>query len=264
MEVNEQQFWESLRRSIDQAEAAEAEVYAEAERELAQAGDEAVDALRDEQIDAMVRHAVGAEPAAIRADRTPAGRIQTVPARPPVRRFLAAAVALFLTPQFLAAATVVTAVAATAFVLQRTTQTLVFQDAVHRLVDDRESAANRDAAQGTVYGDLIEGVDVLQLLTEEPTPLAEQARGALQRLRRMLDAADPFVRRRLPGSPMALGDQALDQSLPFEVRSRALAGLAELMAYGVSALQDLERRPVPVGMRTRNDLALSQLAQRLR
>jgi len=264
MEVNEQQFWESLRRSIDQAEAAEVEVYADAERELAQAGDEAVDALRDEQVDAMVRHAVGAEPATTRADRTPAGRIQAVPARPPVRRFLAAAVALFLTPQFLAAATVVTAVAATAFVLQRTTQTLVFQDAVHRLVDERESAANRDAAQGTVYMDLVEGVDVLKVLAEEPTPLAEQARGVLQRLRRMLETADPFVRRHLPGSPTALGDQALDQGQPFEMRSRALAGLAELMAYGVSALKQIERGPVPVGIRQRNDFVLQQLVELLR
>ncbi len=270
MQVNDESFWSApfwsaLRRSIAEAEAAVAEEHACAAQLLAEVdaerGGRPAEQLGDAQIDAMVARALAPEPpvAVQPGAALPAAR------RPLLGRVLVAAVAMLLTPQFLAAATVATvAVVASAFLLQHTTQALTFQRAVEILMDEGESAANRDLAQGTVYGDLLDGIDALRVAAGDPGELGAQASGVLGRLRTKLHTPDPFVPRPLTGVPLLLGDQVMDAGLDQEVRAGALSLLAELMVYGVSALKATELAALPPRVQQNNRVLLERLAEQLR
>lgn len=272
MDVNDEEFWAALRRSIARAEAQEREELAEAERLLAAHGD--ADApLGDEQIEAIVQAAIArdaAEPAAPLG--APAAEQHGAPA--PVhrlagqrfaglRRFLTAAAALCVAPKFLAAATVVAVVAATAVVVRYSTQSLPFQEAVHILVDAQQPDANRIAADATVALDVIESIGILDAVTSEPLPIAEQARATLRRLRAQLDAAPPFAPRRLPDPLVALQRAVADRGGALAARQDALQRLGELLSYGVSALVEIARDPGPDDLAAKNGAWLQKLRQLL-
>ncbi|MBX3462275.1 MAG: hypothetical protein KF830_03820 [Planctomycetes bacterium] len=294
MNTDEDAFWAALRRAITEAEAAAAAELAAAEEFLAGLDEEAAEPMDEGRVEALV-HAVQAraeagqgmggdaaaasgsavgmaadarqrvQPAATDAgggSRTPAG--WSGGAGGGVRRLLAACMGLLLAHKALAAAAIVVVAAASAYVLQHTTQTLSFTGAIGVLLDDQASTANRSAAQGTVYLDIVDAIEVVrELMADEDPGLAAQAQTLRQQLRDQL-VAPPMVP--LPvasGSPTQLGDLALDPDLDVADRSEALQQLGELMVYGIAALQcvhDVAGEPV---LLRRGGAALQQLGLRL-
>lgn len=294
MNTDEDAFWAALRRARAEAEAEAGAELAAAEEFLAGLDEAAVEPMDEGRVEALVQAVLAraeagqgmggdgaaasgnaealaadarqrVQPAAVTAgggSRAPAG--WSGGAAGGVRRLLAACMGLLLAHKALAAAAIVAVAAASVYVLQHTTQTLSFTGAIGVLLDDQASPANRSAAQGTVYLDLVDAVEVVrELMVDEDPGLAAQAQALRQQLRDQL-AAPPLVP--LPvasGSPSQLGDQALDLDLDEAQRSGALQQLGELMVYGIAVLQFVQEESDEPGLLRRGGAVLQQLGARL-
>lgn len=257
MDVNEDEFWAALRRSVERAEAREREELAEAERLLTEYGD--ADApLAEEQVETIVQAAM-ARDAADEATAAAGGAAAPVLRFVGLRRWLTAAAALLVAPKFLAAAAVVAAVAATTVVIRYSTHSLPFQEAVRILMDEQQSEANRTSADGRVAFDVIGSVEVLRTVTGEPPPMADQARAVLRRLREQLAAPRGFEFRSLPFQLTTLERTVADPDVEPAAREDALERLGELLSYGLSALCEIDRVAGPLDLKQKNAAMLLQL-----
>jgi hypothetical protein len=263
MNPSDEQFWQMLRRDFTVADAAAAEAVAAAERLLADLDEAALTPLADAQIDAMVRAAL------VTTDRGVAGhrsRVAPTGVRPwplAVRRFAAAALALLLAPKALAAVALVSVAAMTTYMLQRTTQTLAYQDAVRVLLSEHTAPENRRAAQGTVYCDLVWSIGIVREVAADAVLAGPHVGSALQRLRDQLAAGQPLTVPSVSDSLLALAAQVRDPELTAGDRRAVLERLVDLMLFGLSALQQVRQEPAVDVLHSDNRVLLAELARLL-
>lgn len=262
MNVNEEKFWQELRRSAEPLPEIDTQELAAAERLLAADQSEPIP-LSEEQIQAIVRRALAVEPASAvtpTVDRAPTGRT-TGTLRRLLPRTVAAAAAVLLSPKGLLAATALSVVAASALLLQRTTVSLPFQQAVAILLDERTDVANRIAAQGRVAMDVIETVRLVQPLQSTPA-FPQIGAAATQLLRRAgarlrAPASRPSKPREV--SLLALGDHAVDSAAAPEERIEALRQLADLVTAGIEALRYVGEHTTDASTKAKNAAYLQRL-----
>jgi hypothetical protein len=159
-------------------------------------------------------------------------------------RFVAAAAAVVVAPKFLVAASIVTFVAVSTYVVRNSAESLPFQDAVAILMDEQEADHNRDAALGRVVGDLEESIGTVRAVSPEPTEVGQQALTVLRSLRQQLEAADSFVLRRHREDLAGLCSVVADRGLDLVERQDAMARLEDLLLYGATALKAFNRSNV--------------------
>jgi hypothetical protein len=267
MEVSNDEFWRRLLGAVGGADEAEREAHADAERLLAE-GEPAP--LSEAQIEAMVRQAIAPDETTVRQAGGPgaaaAGPELDVappsggpPRRFGLRRVLAAALALVMTPGFVAAATVGAAVYATSLVLRNTTKMLSYQEAIRIMLNEGQTDASRDAAQGAVYLKLVDVVDVLRTVSREHPALADQAGLLLSNVRAVLDAPEAFVLRHYPAALDDLEVTVLDPGCSVVERRAALGQIAELVDFGIAALLEMGRTELAADLKRDNEVVLQQL-----
>ncbi|MCK5945593.1 MAG: hypothetical protein KAI24_26625 [Planctomycetes bacterium] len=262
-------FWEALRESADDAEATSRDELAEAERQLREVDEEGdVAPLPRAFVEAVVSRAVaerrggaqrnGQHDGSDRPDES--GEPTNVRSMSSFRRVLAAAAALLVAPKFLLAAGAVTALAVGTMVLRYTTTSLPFQDAVVILMDERQNDAARMAAQGRIYFDVIESIGILLDVGDEPG-LASGVRDSLERIRAELRAGQPFARMAYPEPHQELGNRALASDLDPGVRRLAVDQLTDQVVYGIRALNAIAAGGGPAELLTQNEAQLQRIRQ---
>lgn len=286
MEVEEEAFWRSLRKQIDGADDEAQRELLDAEAELQQmeaelAANDATDAaeqLPPEQVDRWVADALAQDAHALaQAHRAPQQQQRRAN---PWQSWLVAAAAFLITPKFLVAATIAAGIAVAGALLQRTTETLPFEQAVILLLDEQQSHAIREAAGGRVYLDVAESILVLQEVanqaasgdasTGHTATLAKPAQMGLDRLRQTLKQASagtgPTDQQLLQLEPAhfqtsmaALGDQVIALETEATLREQSLAGLVEQIEYGMQAMLVVRTRPGTAQLRTSNEAQLRQI-----
>lgn len=248
MPSNDDTFWKQLRDDVADAERAE---LAAAERELAQLDDEPLEPLADEQIERMVTSAL--ERADHERAAAPVRHISSG------RQLLAAAAALLVAPKFLVAATAVTVLAVTAALLQNTTRSLPFQDAVAIALDDGRDDDARIAAQGRVYFDVVESLETIRAALDDEA-LAPRAGACMTRVRDALALRGGFALTRFPEAIAALRARvAAAAGLDAGTRAAALDALTDQAVHGIAALLELSRRAGPPALLRHNGVHLHNL-----
>lgn len=245
-----------LRRELEQAE----DLLREIETEGNADGD--LDTIQQSQIDRWVARAISATPEATpeatadhdhadheHADHEhdgPAALRATPPPEQPKARpwqaWLAAAAAFLATPKFLVAATVVAGIAVTGALLQRTTTTLPFENAVNILLDAEQPDAVREAAGGRVYFDVVESIQILNGLAEADVAMASSASDAIQQLLTELRQPIAFEPKHFEERLTGLVEQLLATDSDLAARQDSLDTLVEQVQYGLQALQSIAAR----------------------
>lgn len=267
MELKEEGFWKELRRSVDRAkarEAAEIDELAAAERLLAEVVD--AEPIPEERIEEMVRGAVSED--AVSEDAVAEGAVSDGAAQsrptgwlPRLRKLAAAAAAFAIAPKFVIAATAVTAVAVTTVMVQYSTQTLPYQEAVDLMMDETQTEASRRVGLVRVLREIDDSIRIVQ---EAASDLGPQAEAVLDRLRLILEEEPPpFEPIPFPDPHIYLGDLVADRNLALEERRDALNRLADQLAYGLQALRSIEIAEGAPGLGQQSAVALAQLADRL-
>ncbi len=297
--LDEEQFWHALRHTLRCAEADEATELTDAERLLAQTVPEADAHLSEERIAEVVRLVTSAdadaakraaaraareerprpaplraEPAAVAAAPTPVvaiaaaratwkQRIATLP------RPLAAAAMLLLTPQFLAAAGVATAVFVTSRMMSSKTTSsnmtsytvsrLSFEDAIAGMLREHASTSARESSEHVVFSHVVESIDLVQGLSTEANRVGSIAKQVLADLAQTLSHRASFKPRSFPDAHLVLGDEVLNRALGDEARIHALHRLAEQLDYGIRALQAIDSPSSPPDLQRRTALLLTEL-----
>ncbi|MCR9246345.1 MAG: hypothetical protein NXI31_15035 [bacterium] len=241
MELTEKEFWNQLRRSVDAAEADTVRELDAAEQLLADIDMDENARLSDARIDELVSMAT--------ADSHEAGSHEDPRAEPngfgvrfgPTRfgRALAAAATLLIAPKFIIAATAVTAVTAvtvTTVVMQYSSTSLPFQDAIATMSDPAQPENERHTSTLRVFADVMESILLIKDVANEGSELSPSAVEVLDRMRSALTTGVPFVPDRFPDGLVFLGDLVADRNLALEERKDALLRLAEQMLHGVGAL----------------------------
>jgi len=252
MSVNDDEFWDWLRDEVAQANTPQADELAAAEALLQEIEREGAEPLGADRIDEMVANATGEPPRDEDAPPAPVHRFA------PARRMLAAAAAVLVAPKFLVAATAVTAIAVTAMLLQHTTQSLPFRDAVSMMLDDEYEESDRMLAQGRVFFDVIETMTLVQQLREAGA-MAGPAQTSLARMRDALDDDSPF----LPSSsdePLAvLRERAASSAFSAAAQQDAIEALTDQAVYGISALVQISRSSGPADLLRHNAVHLHNI-----
>ena len=233
MTGEEDQFWNWVRDEVARSGQPEESEYAAIEEQLREAELSSPAELPAEKIDAMVAAATGA---------TLDSGAHTRPAAPVhrltgLRRLLGAAAAVLIAPKFLVAATAATAIAVTALVLQDTTRSLPYQDAIAILLDESNDDAAREAAQGRVFFDIIESITLLQTVADQRA-LSAPADACLLRIRDALDDTGPFSQASFSTPLIDLRERAgTAGGLAASAQRETLQELTDQTLYGIRALQ---------------------------
>lgn len=255
-EREEDVFWDKLLRAVDEARhqegVASAPVHSDGNDSMIQDLD--ADTLADDQIAAAERllaaidaeHPEPLDP--VQVEALVAGAVAGTRLRPAsrMRRFFAAAAALFLTPVFLVGAG--TAVTVVSVILHNTRDTLSFSDAVRYLVSDSSTEVVKNPALGNVAGRLKWAIDHVRAVEIEAAAagdltLAGAARDALRQVRAELVADAPFVLRPQPGDVFVLTAELENRERPTRDRLQTLRHLTDMMVYGVAAMNEVQRTP---------------------
>ncbi len=272
MELNEDPFWNAVRRSAHRDERLVAEELAEAERLLAEYEAEEADRLTDERIDAIVKAATADRDREERDDGPPSQSVDGAPPGAPahvprwgrLRHALLAAAAVLLAPKFLTAATVATVVVvATSVYLRYTTDTMPFQEAVRLMMDLEASEADRGTGQRRVYGDVKGAIVAIGKVPDVAADLDTEASGVLDGLRHLLVTGGVFVPAQFSHPIEDLGVRVVQSGLDRRERLAVLQMLADQAAYGVLALRSIADSAAPPVLRRDNAIWLQKLAHQL-
>lgn len=275
MSDKNERFWRSLREATDAANTSSEHELRKAEELLREIDfDEATnapEALSPKLVEHWVEQAVSSPHA---PQLTAVQAADDRPTAKPWRAWLAAAAAFLVTPKFLVAATVTAGIAVTTMLLQHTTTSLPFQEAVQILMDAEQPDAARAAAGGRVYFDVAESVMTLTSLADGPEspgartltegPLADAARTALAQLRQELELPTPFA-----GSSFSHSLTDLTTTL-FAARDGtatldpdALQEFTEQARFGIQAIREADTDTMPAEVRTNSRLHLIQIRRLL-
>lgn len=194
---------------------------------------------------------------------SPDAPVPGTPSARPWRALLAAAAAFLVTPKFLLAATVVAGIAVTGALLQRTTTTLPFGQAVELLLDVEQSEAIREAAGGRVYFDVVESIQVLGEVSGSDASMASLASNAIQQLVAELRQPTAFEYTNFEEPMTSLADQLLASNAGLAMRQQSLDGLVEQVRYGLQAMQVIASRNEPKTLHDNNALHLQQIGRLL-
>lgn len=269
MDVNDDQFWRSLRDAADAAETPSDHELREAEELLREIDAEEAAApseqVRPEQIEQWVEQAVSSTRSAkLAAVQPEAGRPAGSARAKPWNGWLAAAAAFLVAPKFLIAATVVAGIAVTTVLLQNTTTSLPFQQAIQILMDAEQTDEARAAAGGRVYFDVAESVMTLTSLADSSSAIASEATKALEELRQELAQPTPFGQASFSHSLTDLTTTLFavrDGTAPPDLQ--AMQEFAAQARYGLQAIREANTATMPAEVRTNSDLHLIQIRRLL-
>ena len=294
MSVDDERFWQSLRKASQEAgEESPSELQA-AEEELRQleaecaASDDAGQSneLAPEEVDRWVKNAIAAaardeadsketdwrdtdwrDTVSRNTDSESSDAPESVTKHSPRRSrpwqtLFAAAAAFLVTPKFLVAATVVAGIAVTTTLLQSTTTTLPFEHAVQLLMDAEQSAETREAAGGRVYFDVAETVMAITELTDASGMIANSANDAIEQLRTQMTQPPAFSQASFTQSLPGVTEQLMQSQLNPDESRPLLDELVRQASYGIQALRAIDARAEIGALHTNTELHLMQI-QRL-
>jgi len=268
MSHHDEEFWKSLQRAVDDAQAPSADELAEAEQLLGEV-DEAGDAepLPESFVEALVQDVTASEQEAREQEadgQEAGGHAAATPAKvhdlSSFRGLLAAAAAVMIAPKFLLAASAATVIAVGAFVLRNTTQSLPFQEAVVLLMDETLDTTTRGAAQGRIYLDVIESIGILRDVAEEPG-MAGRAQRSLEAIRSALDDDQPFAPTAFGMQHQMLGNQTLASDGDLGARLASMDVLTQQVIYGIRALKAIAAAGNPPGLMVQNEQQLLRIRE---
>lgn len=229
MSMNDDEFWESLQKAADDAQAPSRDELADAERLLGELDEDgAAEPLPEAFVESVVTEVTG-------EGREPRAQAKMHDLSS-FRGLLAAAAALFVAPKFLLAASAVTAIAVSAVVLRHTTRSLPFQEAVAILIDEDQDAESRSTAQGRIYLDVIESIGILQDVANDDG-MAAGVQRSLEAIRAALQDDQPFAPTAFGLQHQLLGNQTLASDGDLGARLASMDQLTNQIVYGIRALK---------------------------
>lgn len=269
MNGNDELFWRSLRDVTDAAGSPSDDELREAEQLLREIDAEEAtnpsEAVCPELVEQWIEQAVALRTATQltevgqETDQPDSGRLAK-----PWRAWIAAAAAFLVTPKFLVAAAVTAGIAVTTVLLQNTTTSLPFQQAIQILVDAEQPDDTRATAGGRVYFDVAESVMTLTSLADGSSAIATEATKALAQLRQELEQPTPFAQASFSHSLTDLTRTLFavrDGTAPLD--PQALREFVEQARYGMQAIRAANAESMAAEVQANSRLHLIQIRRLL-
>ena len=246
MNTTDDAFWNDLRKAIaaDELEATDLQAVDPTDEVELIAAETLLQGLDEEQPERMAPIAATATP------RRPASW----------HRIAKLAAATLLAPKLLLAATAATAIAVTALLLQNTTHSLPFQDAVKILMNEQAQGKDRETAQGRVFFSCIASILAIQDSQASQAAGATGAPEAMELVRAALRQTKPFAPTSFPEAHADLISRIHDRALPPAKRGQSLRMAARQAAYGIRALKAIALSGGPPGLMASNAAHLKRIS----